>query len=70
MTCGKGGLHCVCGIHSSDERFTRTEVTIQFEVFDRYGFTVKAERVNCANCGYISVTAEMVNPYDPEVNKK
>ena len=70
MTCGKGGLHCVCGIHSSDERFTRSEATHCIVAFEGYQFTIKTMRVDCANCGYVSVTAEVVNPYDPETVKE
>ena len=70
MTCGKGGLHCVCGIHSSDERFVQSESKHCVLECDEYKFIVTVKRVDCSNCGYVSVTAEVENPYDPVVIKK
>lgn len=65
MTCGKGGLHCPCGIPASDERVTTAEEKYHVVGFDMYKFTVKTRKFHCTKCGYVSVTAEVENPYDP-----
>lgn len=67
MPCGKGGLHCSCGIHASDERYTRNKEKHDVIAFGKYQFTVEAEKVHCTNCGYTSVTADLDNAYDPVV---
>lgn len=65
MTCGKGGLHCPCGIHASDERVSYDVETHAVEAFDEYMFSVEVRRFHCVECGYTSVTADIMNPYDP-----
>ena len=65
MTCGKGGLHCPCGIHASDERVTSTEEKHNVVAFSTYQFTMIVRRFHCTKCGYTSVTADVENPYDP-----
>ena len=67
---GKGGLHCQCGIHASDERFTTSEATHSVVAFERYTFKIKTRRVECTNCGYLSVSADIENPYDPTESDK
>lgn len=70
MTCGKGGLHCSCGIHASDERISQTEEKIEVTMFGKYKFTVEAWKFHCSSCGYTSVSAGIENPYDPVVIKE
>lgn len=33
--------------------------------FDTYMFSVEVRRFRCVECGYTSVTADIINPYDP-----
>ena len=65
MTCGKGGLHCPCGIHASDERVTTAEEKHDVVTFGTYQFTIVVRKFHCSKCGYTSVTADVMNPYDP-----
>lgn len=65
MTCGKGGLHCPCGIPASDERVSRDVETHAVEAFDEYMFSIEVSKFHCVECGYTSVTASVENPYVP-----
>jgi hypothetical protein len=67
MTCSKGGLHCPCGVHSSDERVSRTEEKHDVVGFTKYVFTVVVNKFQCDACGFISVSGDLVNGYEPVI---